>query len=387
MTLVSVQAFGIASPGGGPRILRALFEGAEPAVQNVCTTTSPPPADDRFSETWLPARPAFGRLERTRAGGPLGTFESVLARRLENRICELCRRHGATAIHSVAHSSDFWPALLAARRLGLPFALTVHDDPRYVLRTRPDLSLVLRRLGDAWRGADHRFVIGTSIGDEYGRRYGEQPYEIVTDGLNDDEIADRPLGSAGLRMYFAGLFHRAYTDNVRQFAHAVAALGSARGLPTEARLRCETLPSELDGEALDLTVLPFAPEDVVREELRDADFAYMPLPFGESYGDFFRYSVSTKMIMYLGSGKPIVYHGPAEGAAYEILAEHDAAILLHDLEPERIAERLAAGLERAHEIAANGLSLARAQFRLEDQRARFWGAFRASEPGVPSLVA
>lgn len=387
MTLVSVQAFGITAPGGGPRILRALFEGADPAVQNVCTTTSPPPGTDRFSETWIPARPAFGALERTRAGGPLGTLESILARRLENRIGEICERHGATAVHSVAHSSDFWPALQASQRLGLPFALTVHDDLRYVLRTRPDRGLALRRLGQAWQAADHRLVIGKPIAEEYCRRYGRRPYTVVTDGLTDDEIADRPVASSGLRMYFAGLFHRAYIDNVRQFAAAMEMLGAASGLPTHARLRCGTLPPELDAEALGLTVLPFAPEDVVRKELPAADFAYMPLPFGEGYRDFFRYSLSTKMVKYLGSGKPIVYHGPAEGAAYEILAEHDAAIFVHELEPRRIADRVMAGLERADEIAANGLSLAREQFRIVDQRARFWGAFSEAAPDAASLVA
>ena len=387
MTLVSVQAFGITAPGGGPRILRALFEGAETPVENVCTTTSEPASPGPFAETWIPARPAFGPLERTRAGGPLGTLESVLARRLERRVCELCERSKATAVHSVAHSSDFWPAFQAARRLGLPFALTVHDDLRYVLRTRPDRALALRRLGEAWEGADQRFAIGTSIGEEYCRRYGRRPYAIVTDGLTDDEIAEGPAASGGLHMYFAGLFHRAYTDNVRQFATAMKSLGATRGVPTTATLRCGKVPVELDADALGLTVLPFAAEDVVRDDLTAADFAYMPLPFGEGYRDFFRYSVSTKMVKYLGSGKPIVYHGPAEGAAYEILAEHDAAILVHSLDTDDIAEALAGGLERAAEIAGNGLALARRSFRLADQRARFWQALPAPLPSAPSLVA
>jgi glycosyltransferase involved in cell wall biosynthesis len=387
VTLVSVQAFGITAPGGGPRILRALFEGADAAVQNVCTSTSEPPRASPFAEAWIPARPAFGPLERTRAGGPLGALETVLARRLERRIAELCERSGATAVHSVAHSSDVWPAFQAARRLGLPFALTVHDDMRYVLRTRPDRALALRRLGEAWEAADHRFVIGTAIGEEYSARYGRRPYEIVTDGLEDDEIAARPAETEGLRMYFAGLFHRAYTDNVRQFATAMRSLAATRGLPATARFRCGKVPVELDAEALGLTVLPFAAEDVVRDDLTAADFAYMPLPFGEGYRDFFRYSVSTKMVKYLGSGKPIVYHGPAEGAAYEILAEHDAAILVHSLDTGDVARALEDGLDRAGEIAANGLALARRSFRIADQRSRFWQAFAAPLSSAPSLVA
>lgn len=387
MTVVSVQAFGITAPGGGPRILRALFDGAEPSVRSICTTSSPPPPAGRFSETWVPARPGFGALERTRAGGALGTLESVLARRLESQISAICERHGASAVHSVAHSSDFWPALRASRRLGLPFLLTAHDDLRYVLRARPDRGLALRRLGDAWDEADHRFVIGATLGEEYCHRYGSRPYTIVTDGLSDDEIAEHPASPTALRMYFAGLFHRAYIDNVRQFATALGSLGAGRGVTPEARLRCGTLPAELDAQALGLSVLPFAGEGVVSDDLRAADFAYMPLPFGARYRDFFRYSVSTKMVKYLGSGRPIVYHGPAEGAAYDVLAEHDAAILVHDLEPAAIRRALEDGLERSAAIAANGLSLAREQFRLGDQRSRFWRAFPADAHAATSLVA
>jgi glycosyltransferase involved in cell wall biosynthesis len=363
VTVVSVQSFGIGAPSGGSRILRALFEGQD--VVNVCTSVSPPPPATPFVELWMPARPAFGRMERTRAGGPLGTLESALWHRLEREIAAVCREHGATAVHSVAHASDFWPALRAARRLRLPFMLTVHDDLRYLLRSRPDRALTQRRLGEVWRGADHRFVIGAMIGDEYCSRYGKRSYTIVTDGLRDDQIAPRPAELLGLRAYFAGLFHRAYIANVPAFADALSSLGRS-----SFTLRCGTVPVELDA-----TVLPFASEDVVDADLREADLLYMPLPFGEEYRDFFRFSLSTKMVTYLGSGRPIVYHGPRDGTAYDLLAEHDAAIVVDTLEPSAIAGALDEGLERSEEIAANALALAHARFRLEDQRARFWNAF------------
>jgi hypothetical protein len=341
VTVVSVQSFGIAAPSGGSRILRALFEGQH--VINVCTSVSPPPAAGSFTELWLPARPGFGRMERTRAGGPLGTLESALARRLEGQIAAACSEHGATAVHAVAHSSDFWPALRAARRLGLPFMLTVHDDLRYLLRTRPDRGLAQRRLAEAWREAAHRFVIGTTVGEEYCARYARRPYTVVTAGLRDEQLAARPASAAGLRAYFAGLFHRAYIPNVPAFAEGLSSLGRSTFT-----LRCGTVPVDLDA-----TVLPFASEDVVDADLREADL----------------------VVTYLGSGRPIVYHGPREGTAYDVLAEHDAAIVVDTLEPAEIAEALEAGLQRSEEIAAKALALARAHFRLEDQRARFWSAF------------
>ncbi len=371
MTVVSVQSFGVAAPGGGPRILRALFEGRD--VVNVCTSVHAPPAAGPLREEGLPARPVFGRIEATRAGGPLGVLESALSRRLEGQIAAVCTRERATAVHSVAHSSDFWPALRAARRLGLPFILTAHDDLRYVLRSRPDRALAQRRLGEAWRDADRRFTIGTKIGDEYSARYGERPYTVVTDGLRDDQIAERPGRPEGTRVYFAGLFHRAYMENVPRFAAVLGELDSA-----SFTLRCGSLPSELDAGELGVTVLPFAAETAVDADLRAADLLYMPLPFGAEYRDFFRYSLSTKLVTYLGSGKPIVYHGPREGSAYELLAEHGAALIVDTLDRSAIARALADGRERYAEIAGNALELARSRFRLTEQRKRFWSAFPGS---------
>jgi hypothetical protein len=104
----------------------------------------------------------------------------------------------------------------------------------------------------------------------------------------------------------------------------------------------------------------------------------MPLPFGAEYRDFFRYSLSTKLVTYLGSGKPIVYHGPREGSAYELLAEHGAALIVDTLDRSAIARALADGRERYAEIAGNALELARSRFRLTEQRKRFWSDFPGS---------
>ena len=82
------------------------------------------------------------------------------------------------------------------------------------------------------------------------------------------------------------------------------------------------------------------------------------------------------MVTYAGSGVPILYHGPATSAAYDLLNRHNAAILLTSLVPEEIAETLVRTTEETRgEIARNALALARRDFMLIDQTRRFWGAF------------
>jgi hypothetical protein len=145
--------------------------------------------------------------------------------------------------------------------------------------------------------------------------------------------------------------------------------------------RCEYIrPQVLDG-AKAVTVLPFASEAQVRQDMRTADLLYMPLPFGEAHEKFARFSLSTKMVTYAGSGVPILYHGPAASAAYDLLHKNNAAILLTTLEPEEIAAALA-GLtrEKRTDIATNALALAEREFMLVDQAGKFWDTLSSALP-------
>ncbi len=79
------------------------------------------------------------------------------------------------------------------------------------------------------------------------------------------------------------------------------------------------------------------------------------------------------MVTYIGSGLPILYHGPSSSAAFELLGKHRAAILMPTLAPEEIA-RLLTSADRSirAEITCNALELARSSFMLADQTDRFW---------------
>jgi hypothetical protein len=81
------------------------------------------------------------------------------------------------------------------------------------------------------------------------------------------------------------------------------------------------------------------------------------------------------MVTYVGSGLPILYHGPTTSAAFDLLSRHDAAIFLTSLDEREIAQSLG-GLTSARRetVARNALELARRQFLLEDQTRKFWGA-------------
>ncbi len=335
---------------------------------SVCTSPDQPPPADRVEERHSPSRPRLGRVEHTRLAPALSALELPYQRRLARDVQAAAVDWRAEAVHSVAHSLDFWPAFRVSRELRLPYLLSAHDDLRYALRGSPVRTLALRRLGEAWRGADARFVITDQLGTEYSGRYGDRPFSIVTDGL--ESIPERPPEPSGpnLHVYFMGAYHAAYRDNFDALLAALAQLRAERQVSLT--WRGGGLPFEHDSE-VPMEVRGFAPEEVLREEAGAADLLYLPLPFGRAHSDFVRSSLSTKLVTYLGSGRPILYHGPRESAAAQLLIEHDAAIVVDSQRPEDLAAALDRGLPRAGSIGANALALARAEFSLSQVRERF----------------
>ena len=62
-------------------------------------------------------------------------------------------------------------------------------------------------------GSGRAFCYFAELGAEYTKRYGEREFVIVTDGL--DHVAQkRGQRSTQLRIYFMGLFHIGYEQNL-----------------------------------------------------------------------------------------------------------------------------------------------------------------------------
>jgi hypothetical protein len=369
--ILFVQPFGVGGPGGGPQILRTLIRSASLDALSVCTSPEAPPGTDLVEERHLRSRPSMGRLEHTRLAPGLTGLDVAYQRRFARDLRDAAMEWRAQAVHSVAHSVDFWQAFRVSQELGLPYLLSVHDDLRYALRGSPVRRLALSRLGKAWRAADARFVITDQLGTEYRERYGDRGFSVVTDGL--ESIADRPPEptDSTLHVYFLGAYHATYRDN---FDALLAALARLRAEQPEREVsltwRGGGLPFEHESE-VPTEIRGFAPQDALQREAGGADLLYLPLPFGRAHRDLVRFSLSTKLVTYLGTGRPILYHGPKEAAAARLLIEHDAAIVVDSPRPEDLVAALDQKLPEARSIGANALTLAHSEFSLDHVRESF----------------
>jgi hypothetical protein len=357
-----------------------LTDAADPvlAIDTSPAHTGPIDASAGVAEIHLPLRPYLGRIERTRAAPALGSLDRLLITRFARRLERIAagRLSASTEapagnLHAVPHSLDFAAVHLVSRRLGLPMFLSMHDDPGYALRGRPERAYALRHLGPAWRDSHERFVISEEMGIEMCRRYGEESYEIVTDGLETVASAPRAAVTGRLSVYFMGAAHISYADNFSCLFQALARLRDD-GLDARLITRAGHLPFTVGTLNVPIESRPWAPQAAVAQDLDDVDIAYMPLPFGAEHAPLVRFSLSTKMVTYLGSGVPILFHGPAPSAAGTLLRQADAALLTESLDARAVGEALSASGDRRAALAENALRLARRRFLLSDVRPRFW---------------
>jgi glycosyltransferase involved in cell wall biosynthesis len=372
--ILFVQPFSLGSGGGGgARILRALLEHAPMPWHSVCCS----PRKPRFwpNETHLPSRPSWGKIETSRLAKFPKMTMSIFAQSFRRRLKSFCQHINARAVHTVPHSGlEFLHAQAVARELSLPFFISLHDDLAYTTGRELRPSVREPAMRDAWLGADARFVISEALGQEYSRRYGRREYQVVTDGLKELPSASRNSPTQTVQIYFMGLFHLTYEPNLRSLLEALVIFEREHpGTSFKVTCRCEYIRPHVWKDVKHVEVLPFADEAQIARDLKDADLLYMPMPFGQQHENFTRFSVSTKMVTYVGSGIPIIYHGPSTSAAYELLQRNRAAIFLTTLDVPEISRSLAQITDSVREqVVANALELAGREFMIADQTRKFW---------------
>ena len=277
--VVFTQPFSLAAAGGGPRILRSLLRDAPVSTLAICTA---PQRHSDESEIHVPLRPDFGRIERTRFNRLAHSITPLFRRRFDRKLEQMISTSRPLAIHAIAHGGlDFYSAFLLAKKFQLPFFLQVHDDIVYTGAGRVAEETLARCMSEAWQGAAARFVISPELGSEYTKRYGEREFVIVTDGV--DHVAAKARAATNqLRIYFMGLFHIGYEQNLEALIKAIDLLPSSLTKNCSITLRCDYVRPAVLRQSARIRVLPFGSEADVEADIGQADCLYLPLHFAKS---------------------------------------------------------------------------------------------------------
>jgi glycosyltransferase involved in cell wall biosynthesis len=102
--------------------------------------------------------------------------------------------------------------------------------------------------------------------------------------------------------------------------------------------------------------------------LAGCNFLYCPYPFDPSMEDVVRQSFPSKLVLYLASGRPIIFHGPVYSAAADYIAGKGCGVLATSLSAESILreiERLVGDRELYANIASKAQTAFLEDFTLE----------------------
>jgi len=366
MKILSYQPFSLFANGGGNRILRRLYQGNEAKVTSlVVDGFSSVLPKGNIKEILVPAIPVHRPWMRWRLRN-LGIWlrDTFFHSLTTNRIRKAARQIDYDIVHVVDHG-PYCAALCVDEFLkGKQLWVSFHDH----FKTTKSNAENTRRL---WQHAARRLVISEEIAVAYSRLFGNAQYEIITDGVETQEIR-HPSAQIGnpVNIYFAGLLHLHYIPLFKTLADALDKL-SNEGLQFKLILRGTQQLNELNNRRFDIDYLPVTLNNAdLKAELDAADILYLPIKF--TTPDFYLYSLSTKMVGYLGAPGAILYHGPADAAACYLLNSNQAAICCGSLNADELVASLRQLLSNGKEVSTQAKELARNRFDLKTIQQRFW---------------
>ena len=366
MKLLTYQPFSLYSNGGGNRILRRLFKGREEDVISLVVEENPlHPRQGTIAETIVYAAPIVRKWARWK----LRNFRTWLRHGLYKpstikKVQAAARKMEYDVLHVIDHG-PFSAALCTddfCRDKPLWVSFHDHFSTTYGLYEN---SAAL------WKRANRRLVISEELGNEYGRLFGKADYELITDGVTAAEVSE-PLQAPGspVAVYFAGLLHLEYIPLFKVLADALDLL-SKQGHQFKLILRATQYMPFLENRAFNTDYRPMTLDDAeLKRELDSSAILYLPIKFTRP--DFYLYSLSTKMVGYLGGAGAILYHGPQDSAACHLLKKTQAAVCCGNLDAEKLSAEILNLLADNHSISANAKVLAKKQFGLERIQQQFW---------------
>lgn len=362
--ILSFQYNSVYQHGGAGRVLRRLFQGREDQVTSLFIKTDVnPDRSGSIQEVSVPVFPLQRSWMRWRLRNiAIWLRESFFREVTIKNILKAASALDFDIIHTVNHG-PFSTAFCHPDYASKPLWVSFHDHFS-TCSTFDDTKKL-------WELSERRLMISKEMGVEYQRLFGDKTFEVITDGVAGDEISSpKPVTGSPLTIYFAGLLHLDYLDLFRTLADAIDLL-AAQGVAIKLMLRGTQILDFLNDRSFAVEYRQdFVTDAAVKQELDAADILYLPIKF--NLPAFYLYSLSTKMVSYLGGSGAILYHGPKDSAAFNLLREFDAAKGCTSLEAAELKESILAVLAEAPVLSANAKGLAGSQFDLEKIQKRFW---------------
>ena len=267
-------------------------------------------------------------------------------------------------MHTIDHYAFSAALCKTCAERKLPLWVSFHD---HFLTTNSSFESTKQ----LWQQSARRLCISNEIGLEYQRLFGHRDFEIITDGVKTNEISTGIIQpSETISIYFAGMLHLDYIPLFKVMADALDVLTS-EGLKFKFILRGAHKIDALSNRKFEVEYKPITINDKqLKAELDEATILYLPMYFNNP--NFYLYSLSTKMVGYLGAPGSILYHGPNDSAASILLEKNKAAICCYSLQVNEVIASVKHSIQSGQAISTNAKKLAQSRFNLDLIQKKFW---------------
>jgi len=344
-------------PGGGPVLLRRLFEGY-PSDSLVYLSAFP--SQDQSSTEWVDAAVALSPVRGNLGRYGLGRLR-LLGRCLPWSSAVRWFRHsyeqyGIEVVHVVSHEFLWIPALLAARQLGLPVVLSINDHWPSIVRAQMPMPISRTAFGRLARRSAAIMGAHEGVADLLWSEYGLHMAGVERDGMTEAELREDAhrasrspqIRSDGpLRVGYCGM----YITYRREFARLREALGIYRSQTGRAAILVAAVEQGLDAllhdgwEPEELDWHAWTDYESVQALMFTCDVLFLPMSYARGKQDLMRWGMPLKTAQYLRAGVPVLVHAPRYASVAGLLREYRVGECVEEASADALCRALRAMTE------------------------------------------
>ncbi|MFA5130672.1 MAG: glycosyltransferase [Patescibacteria group bacterium] len=370
-------------PGGGPLLLRRIFQGY-PSDRLIYISSFP--SRNAINSSWLTGYYSVGR--QTNFGryglGRLKLIWSCLPWSGRTRKIKIIfKENQIESVHAVAHEFLWLPALWAAKSLNIPYVLAIHDHWPSTVRKQVPKKLANKIFCFFAKRAD--VIVGAHEGmsELLQKEYGLNQVGVERDGLNQEEVAARPCGFRKkrpvrrVRVGYSGMFVT-YQPEFAQLHQAFSMLRERDGINATLVLCVEIGLENLQVQGWkqeELEYHSWTDYQSVQQILRSCDIFFLPMSYDPAKIDTMRWGMSCKTAQYLQAGKPILTYAPSYASIAGLARDYQIGVLVAEPDPEclyRGLRRLTEDPQLLLEIEEGSRRCIEDRFNMDRIKASIW---------------
>ena len=310
-----------------------------------------------YEHGWLPSRPSGPRLRPLRQHFVLGLW----ARKLGLDAAAFGRRHGVELVWAQLSVESVVASRVAARRLGVPLAVSALDDPAVLLDMATGYldwtrRVFRRQLARTVQYASSHGVISKAMARDYADRHGVDAGVLYV-GVAPDERIEPPVragkppqGEAEATCLIGSIGSVISGSNWHLLLEAIDIINRQLGRTAVSVLHIGILPERFHHPRVEVT--GWVSGETMRHHLRRLDLCFLSMWFEPERAYSAKTAFPTKIRTFLATQRPVLALGPEDSLAVDFVRGEQLGAVCTEPDAERLAESLQALLFDSERYAA-----------------------------------